>query len=260
MKTLKWVAMIVVFIVISGMLWVTLSRIVQKRGGVSNQPVGESASKFIPEYVSDSVWDLPIEDVTEWINGRLFSATLQGAALINGFPCSAGIVEFTKSGQLSWCTLAEDTTIQENMIPKDTGIRLDEEFNLLTAHFSEDAEIQGYVVNKTTSSGWLRGEQTRYNAMFYPGGRLRSFFSPSNVIIQGIPCKKTVSGFRNGTPISLYENGNLNTCTLSRGVEIDGRSMSAGNMVALSEDGKVTTVNDSLMRSIDLWINEFLGF
>ena len=70
-------------------------------------------------------------------------------------------------------------------------------------------EFQGY------SCKALNEQYTR----FYLDGRLERFASPSDIMIQGIPCRKSAS------VIHLYENGNLKMCILSEDAEIEGRSI-----------------------------------
>ena len=135
---------------------------------------------------------------------------------------------------------------------------LNREGNLYSCYFEKDMEIQGYQIHN--KFGRTPRNKFMIPAVFYPGGRLRFFIASSDVMIQGIPCKKGVFGVFPGTFTELYKNGNLKSCTLSKDAEIGGRSVSAGSEITLSEDGDVKLLNDSWRRRIDLRVSEALGF
>ena len=248
MKLLKWLAMAIMLVCVSGLLLFTFFGFGQKRGETVELP----ASEFIPE----SIRDLPIRDIRK-VDGDFFDARLQETTRIDGFPCAAGNVRFTRSGQLSGCELAEDAVIQDNLIPKNTSIVLNEELNEYFYYFPEDTEIQGYLTMSRLS--WLE-----IPVRFYPDGRLRGFYSRSNVVVHGIPCRRLNSGFvlrlprlPTDTGIALHENGNVRRCTLSRDAQIAGLNISAGSDIRISEDGEVTILNDSWRRRTGLWITGF---
>jgi hypothetical protein len=67
---------------------------------------------------------------------------------------------------------------------------------------------------------------------FYPNGRLKYFWPPENLEVDGVPCKAT--GFQS---VSLHENGRLRMCRLSRATTIQGRAFTEGEDVALDENG-----------------------
>jgi hypothetical protein len=206
---------------------------------------------------------LPLERIRT--NGDFINANLQEATRINGFPCNKGWVQFTKSGRLLTCLTAEDIVFQDNLIPKGTDVLLNEELEIthLIDYFSEDMEIQGFQVS--AKSKRLGGTVSTYTT-FYPNGRLRQFFSPSNVTIDGIPCRRLNSGWmtmglpkvsnplRIDTSIALHEDGKVKYCTLSSDAEIGGRSLSAGSEIRVSEDGEVTILDDSPARRMKLRI------
>jgi len=239
MKALKWIAAIVLFVLVLGMLLLTLSGLFgSKHIETSEQPDAE----FVPESVPESIKNLPVQNIKETSDG-IFGGHLQEATLIDGFPCAAGEIRFYGSGLLKACTLAKDAVIHGNLIPKGTEVMLNREGNLYSCFFEKDMEIQGYPVH--SRFGRTPRNQFEIPTVFYPDGRLRGFIASSDVMIQGIPCKKRVLGFFSGTFIELYENGNLKSCTLSKDAEIGGRSISAGSEVALSEDGEATIRNDA---------------
>jgi hypothetical protein len=257
MNTLKWFAAAVMLVCVSVLLLFTFLGFGQKH--IETDEL--SASELIPELIPESVRDLPIQNIRE-INSiyfgaqlQLLNAQLQKASLIDGFPCDAGWISFKQSGELAECVLAEDIIIQGNLIPQKTEVMLLNEERTLY-FLPEDTEIQGYLTMSSLS--WLR-----IPVYFYPSGRLRGFFSPSNVVIQGIPCRRLNSGFLLRTPLAvdtsilLHENGNLRRCTLSGDAQIDGRIISAGSEISLSEDGDVTGLNDSWRRRMSSWVTGF---
>ena len=181
MKALKWIAAIVLFIGVSGLLLFTLSGLFgSKYMETSEQPDAES--------VPESIRNLPVQNIRE-IRDDIFGGRLQEATLIDGFPCADGEIQFILSGRLRSCTLAEDAVIQGNLIPKGTEVLLDGEGDLYGCFFEKDAEIQGYTIPKR--SGRTTKNQFEFpTVLFYPGGRLRGFMASSDVMIQGISCKK----------------------------------------------------------------------
>ena len=252
MRTLKWVAAILALVVVSGLLLLLIS--------------GPGSKQLPPESIPESVRVLPLERIRT--NGDFINADLNEATRINGFPCNKGWVQFTKSGRLVSCSTAEDIVFQDNLIPKDTMVQLNEELEIthLIDYFSEDMEIQGFQV--LTKAKRLGGTVSMYTT-FYPNGRLRQFFSPSNVTIDGIPCRRLNSGWmtmglpnvsnplRIDTSIALHEDGKVKYCTLSSDAEIGGVNLYAGSEIRISEDGQqVTILDDSLARRMKLRIAE----
>lgn len=165
--------------------------------------------------------------------GATTIARLQNPMQIDGFPCDAGWIHFTESGQLRAFTLAETCTIQGNQLPKRTWIRLDPDMAIKFCSFPENANIQGYICR-----GGMGGSEG-VTTSFYPSGRLSGFYPPNDIEIQGIPCK--ASSF---SPINLYENGYLKEFTLSRDAEIGGRALSEGQKVVLDEQGSIQSVSN----------------
>ena len=236
-KTLKsWIIVPILIVGIFGLLWLMRAWFIGERRG-------ETPDTPIPE----SIRNVPVTK-----NRGNTSFLLKDTALVDGFLIS-GWALFTRSGQLRTFKLAEDTVIQDNLIPQGTWIRRDEELNLKWYFFQKDTKIQGYLV--TGHSAATEGIPT----LFYPNGRLENFYSPSDITIQGIPCRKGGSFDVIGVRISLYENGNLQGCTLSRKAEIDGRNIPAGSKINISEDGQVAILDDSWKRRTWLRINGIFG-
>ena len=252
---LKWIAAILALVVVSGLLLFMVSGFGPKHR--------ETVEQHTPESIPESIRDLPIINLRE-TDGDFFDAVLQEATLINGFPCNKGSIQFTKSGQLAMCSIAEDIIIHDNLFPKYTLVQLNEELEIvhLLDFFPENTEIQGFqILRKIKRLGGTVGMP----AIIYPSGRLKRFYSPSNVSIHGIPCRRSNSGLmiislptlnplRIDTAIQLHENGNVQRCTLSEDAEIDGLSISAGSKILLSEDGEVTILDDSPARRTKLRI------
>ena len=249
MKILKWLAVTVLFVGVSGLLFFTWF--------VLSQRYKETSEPTAAESVPESIMSLPVQDIRP--GGNTVIARLLDATLIDGFPCAAGEVRFTGLGQLYECVIAWDAVIQGNLIPKNTRIK-HEMGNIWSYFFPMDTNIQDIscVGGKSGSVDIPAG--------FYSSGRLRGCYTPSNVTIQEVPCRKGKPGFlastplRIPTPIVLHENGNLMVCTLSRDAEIDGQSISAGSQIAMSQDGQVTIQDDSWQRRTGLWVAEIFGY
>ena len=254
MKMLKWIAAILALVVVvSGLLLLMFS--------------GSGSKELPPESIPESVRSLPLERISTYDD--FIWADLQEATLVNGFPCGVGSIYFTRSGQLLGCSLTEDTVIQGNLITKGTEVELNEELEItrIIQYFYEDTEIQIQGFQVLVKAKRLGGTVSM-PVSFYPNGRLRQFYSPSNVTIDGIPCRRFNSGWMSAglpkvsnplhieTAISLYENGNVRRCTLSSDTEIGGRSISAGKEILIAGDGQVTIQDDSKKRRMGLRIAE----
>ena len=249
MKILKWVAVTVLIVCILGLSWLMRAWFIgERRGDIPDQPV--------PESILESVENLPLRNIK--LSDDLIYAELLETTYIDGILCASEWVGLTSSGQLSQCTLAEDTVIDGNLIPKNTEIDLDDELKLKYAYFLEDTEIQGYLLHNRY--GRRPGGALTISAWFYPDGRLQGFYSRSNVMVQEIPCRKIYNGLFAHTPIQLHENGNLRNCTLSRDAEIDGQIIPPGITVTLSEDGKISKLDYSMKVVIELLAAGTFGY
>jgi len=172
-----------------------------------------------------SIQNLPLQKVK--LGDNSITAKLTARADITGFPCAAGYITFAPSGNLMTFALAEDANIQGNAIPKGTWVRLDEALKLKFCSFHKNTVIQSHLCR---GNGGPKGVSTS----FYPSGRLKGFFAPANIDIQGIPCKASHFG-----PIILFENGGVKECTLSKAQTIGGKSLPKGAQVVLSESGEL---------------------
>ena len=197
--------------------------------------------------IPESVQHLPLKQVRH--QGNITIAQISVTSQIDGFPCAAGWVHFNQFGRLRAFFLAEESMIQGNQIPKGTWVQLDDGLNLRYCSFPEKTNIQGYVCNG--GFGGAEGVSTA----FYPSGRLKEFYSPENIVIQGIPCKADAL-----SPIYLFEDGNLKEFTLSEAAVIKGRNMLEGQTVTLNEFGEVESVRDpSLWRRTRNWARKFFA-
>ncbi|MEQ9411548.1 MAG: hypothetical protein RIK87_27790 [Fuerstiella sp.] len=126
--------------------------------------------------------------------------------------------------------LAEDTIAGDLNIPAGTWVSFTADNDLRACHFPKDQDIQGYRCRGTGGGG--KGAVVS----FYPSGRLKFFFSGTDITIRNIPCR---GGLFSG--IGLHEDGQLQTCTLAKSVTIYGRDLERGTRVHFTEDGVLTT-------------------
>jgi hypothetical protein len=173
-----------------------------------------------------AIGGLPLQKIKLLKSGTI-TALLKAPTTIKGFPCAPGYIHFAPSGNLRAFTLAEATAVQGNDIPKGTWLQLDEALMLKYCSFPTDTMIQGHLCRGT---GGPKGVSTS----FYPSGRLKGFYAPTSIDIQGIPCKASLF-----SPIYLFENGRLKECTLSRARTVGGKSLPKGARAIFSESGEL---------------------
>jgi hypothetical protein len=203
---------------------------------LSNE-MGGRKSHAIPKYIEH----LPLSSVRQ--SGKVTMAQLQKPMQIDGFPCADSWVHFLEPGRLQAFYLAETSTIQGNQIPKGTWVRLRSDQTLQFCSFPEDTIIQGYMCDGG------RGGSEGVTTSFYPDGKLSSFYTPKDAVIQGIPCQAGPFQL-----IQLYESGNLRQFTLSSDAIIGGRSLSEGQTIVLNEHGEVQSItNLSIIERTGSW-------
>jgi hypothetical protein len=151
---------------------------------------------------------------------------LKSKTVIQGYPCGADWVQFSKDWELTLCRLDDKTVINNFGFPKNTWIRPNND--KLICAFPNDTVIQGYLCR---GSGGPKGVQTS----LYPNGMLESFFSKGSIKIGDINCKADV--FNN---IFLYDNGLLKECTLSEKQRIKGILYKKGTRIVIDLEGNVT--------------------
>lgn len=113
--------------------------------------------------------------------------------------------------------LAEATNINGLPIPAETWVAFDENGHLSACHFPANQTIQEHVCLGT--GGGIKGA----TVTFYPSGRLKVFFSPTDIKVNDIPCRGGLF-----TTIELQESGQLRSCTISQDAVINGREYKRG--------------------------------
>ena len=149
--------------------------------------------------------------------------------VVGGFPCEKGWIHFKKNWQLLSFQLSTNYKHNNNLFPAHTWIHLpyhDEQSGYVCA-FPHNYEVQGYTCG---GSGGFKGTQTG----FYDSGRLRSFFPPDDIVINGVSCKASL--FAN---INLHENGNLKRCTLAEDYHTAIKNYKKGKSIELDINGTV---------------------
>ncbi len=148
---------------------------------------------------------------------------------IQGFPCEKGWIHFKKNWQLLSFQLSDDFIYKKTLLPAQTWLHFpyhDSQSGYICS-FPHDYEVQGYVCG---GSGGYKGTHTG----FYKSGKLRSFFPPEDVIVDGVPCEASL--FVN---VNLYENGNIKSCKLAEDYQIDGVLYKRGKTIVFDKDGKL---------------------
>ncbi len=133
-----------------------------------------------------------------------------------------------ENGSISGGMIATGTVINGVTVPPKTWVSFDDQNRLSACHFPESQVIQGHKVRGT--GGGVKGATVK----FHPSGKLRLFFAPTDVTIQGIPCRGSLLKY-----IVLHENGNLKQCTLSTDTTVDGRQIAKGTTIELDPAGNL---------------------
>jgi hypothetical protein len=144
---------------------------------------------------------------------------------IQGVLCAEGYAWMHKAGGLGSCALSEDGQVAGVDLPAGT-----------TVFFNEDGEFDYCWLSRPTLIQGFECKGHGHSTMtgFYPSGRLKYFWPPENLVVDGVPCKTT--GFQS---VSLHENGRLRMCRLSEAATIQGRAFQAGEDIALDENGNL---------------------
>jgi antitoxin component YwqK of YwqJK toxin-antitoxin module len=112
--------------------------------------------------------------------------------------------------------------------------------------FPFDYKVQGYLCG---GSGGYKGTHTG----FYESGKLRSFFPPEDVVVDGVTCEASL--FVN---VNLYENGKIKSCKLAEDYHSDGKVYKRGKTIQFDKNGNIkdnpTTASSCPMET------ESLGF
>jgi hypothetical protein len=131
--------------------------------------------------------------------------------VIQGFPCEKGWIHFKEDFSLQSFKLNREFSYNNTLLPAHTWIHLPYKGQtgyILSLPF--DYKIQGYLCN---GSGGYKGIQTG----FYSSGRLKSFYPPDDITINGVPCEASLL-----TSVNLHENGNIRSCKLTESYMVSG--------------------------------------
>lgn len=146
---------------------------------------------------------------------------------IDGFPCKAGWIHFTKKWEPKLFCLYKDYLLNKVELKCGTWVMLNKENRFFSVVFPNDTLINGC---KIKGGGGVKGIQTS----FYNSGRLFSFFPDGNIIIDSIKCKGGVLH-----PVYLYEDGKLKSFTLDEQRNINGILVKKGSLVQIDTLGKI---------------------
>lgn len=175
-------------------------------------------------------------------NGKLFRFCLAEPMIIQSYPCKEEVILDTL-GKLGRFMLAKDHIIASHLIPAESEIVIDFEKRKKHIYISRDTEIQGYLVR--TKIGLFGGIPVTIGN----DGSLFLFYMVNETDIDGIPCS-------NGL-ISLFPDGKLLTCNLSKDFEIDDRLFLKGTHMIFEENGKAHEFSQSLNSAILRRLNLF---
>ena len=147
---------------------------------------------------------------------------------IQNFPCEKGWIHFKKNWELLSFQLSEGFTYNNILLPAHTWIHFSyhEGRSGYVCSFPYHFEVQGYLCG---GSGGYKGTHTG----FYDSGKLRSFFPPDDVTVDGVPCEASLLA-----NINLYENGKLKSCKLAKDYQVDGKTYKSGRSIEFDESGK----------------------
>lgn len=147
---------------------------------------------------------------------------------IQGYPCEKGWIHFKKDGLLQSCQLSINFFFKGTLIPAHTWLHFpypDNQSGYICS-FPNNYEVQGYTCG---GSGGYKGTHTR----FYENGKLRSFFPPEDITIDGIPCESSLFA-----SVNLYKNGNIKNCKLAEDYQVNGKIYKNGTTIEFSETGE----------------------
>ena len=158
---------------------------------------------------------------------------------IEGFPCKEGWVHFYDDYKLQNFTNYKEIEIDGVIIPKDTWVELTQDGVLDLCAFPENRIVQDHLVY---GSGGSKGAHTTFYTDSENRGKLKSFFSPEDVVIDGIPCNGGLFG-KLFDLIKLHPDGSLKYCTLSKNTTINGERYKKRDVITLDENRKIINVD-----------------
>lgn len=161
---------------------------------------------------------------------RLYDYSLKKMEEIKGIPCK-GRLTLDSLGNLYGFVLGKDFKLNGTMLPAgsryETILGRSGQKTGYMIYLSKPYDIQGYHVRD-------KAGMQDYNIGFYNNGSLRGFKIYENLKIDGIPCK---GGKKSG--ISLYPNGKLWICNLSKDIEINGKRYNEGTKIIIDVNDNV---------------------
>ncbi len=160
---------------------------------------------------------------------------------IQGFPCAQGWIHFRPDWQLLSFQFSEDFMYKGTHIPAHTWFHFPYQPGQTgyVLSFPNDYEVQGHLCG---GSGGYKGTHTG----FYDSGRLRSFFAPEDVVIDGVPCAASLL-----VNVNLYENGKIKSCKLAGDYPVDGKLYKKGRTIEFDEEGRVRTDSGTHSKASD---------
>lgn len=169
--------------------------------------------------------DLPFRtsSILRHEDGSMRRACLVEDTEIAGFPCRSWVWWY-EDGELDNLELTRDLTVQGHAFPAGTRLFFDREGRLAHAWLSRNSVIDG----RECRGRW------KIDTAFHPNGRVRAFFPPEALEIDGVLC--TASVFH---PVYLHPDGHLRECKLARDVTLDGKTFEKGETLTLDESGRV---------------------
>jgi hypothetical protein len=149
--------------------------------------------------------------------------------IIQGFPCEKGWIHFKRDWQLLSFQLSKDYNYKSTQLPDHTWVHFPshEGRSGYVCSFPYDYDVQGYLCG---GSGGYKGTHTG----FYDSGKLRSFFPPEDVIVDGVQCAASLM-----VNVKLYENGSIKSCKLAENYHADGKSYERGKIIEFETNIKV---------------------
>lgn len=168
--------------------------------------------------------DLPFRtsSIRRHENGSLMRAYLVEPTELDGFVCQRWCWWY-EDGRIDNIELARETTVQGHTFPAGTRVFFDPAGALAHAWLSADTVIDGRP---------CRGGM-KIDTAFHPSGRVRAFFPPEPIEIDGVLCAASVFH-----PVYLHENGRLRQCKLARGATVGGRAFERGSVLMLDDAGR----------------------
>jgi len=168
-------------------------------------------------------------------DGVLATGRLLEPRLLDGWP-AMGWVHW-ESGRLSSFDLAEPFTPPgwpaRRILPRGTRVTLEqsgaEPRGVRFVFFPKDQVIDGIPVD---------GGPGKIMCHFWPDGGLRTVFLSKDAEVAGLPVES--SHFQ---PLRFHTNGQVQSCSVSRDVELEGRLVSAGQVVEFDEAGRLLAVD-----------------